>query len=134
LKSSQINKSQIFNFLKTKSNTMKEFLLIFRADSHNLPSGTPEEMKAVTQKWMDWIAGIERQGKLANRGNRLENSGRVLRSAVTTDGPFCEIKEIVGGYTLIRATDIGEAENIAKGCPILLFGGSVEVRPISVLS
>lgn len=113
---------------------MKEFLLIFRADYINTPPGTPEEMKAITQKWMDWIAGIANQNKLVSRGNRLENTGRVLKGDLTTDGPFCETKEIVGGYTLIKAASLDEAEAIAKGCPILPIGGSVEVREISVLS
>lgn len=112
---------------------MKEFLLIFRADYTNAPSGTPEEMKAITQKWMDWIAGIDARNQLSNRGNRLENTGRVLKMDLTTDGPFCEMKEIVGGYTLIRADSLDEAEALAKGCPILPLGGSVEIRGISVL-
>lgn len=113
---------------------MKEFLMIYRGDYLNAPTGTPEEMKAITQKWMDWIAGIAAQDKLANRGNRLENTGRVLKSGLTTDGPYCEMKEIVGGYSLINADSLDEAETIAKGCPIFSFGGSVEVREIKVLS
>lgn len=113
---------------------MKEFLLIFRGDYLNTATGTPEEAKAITQKWMDWIGGIAAQDKLANRGNRLENTGRVLKASITTDGPYCETKEIVGGYSLITANSLDEAEQLAKGCPILPIGGSVEVREIKSLS
>lgn len=113
---------------------MKEFMLIFRSDPAKIPSGTPEEMKAITQRWMDWIAGIAAADKLADRGNRLERTGRVIKADITTDGPFCELKEMVGGYTLIRAASTEEAETIAKGCPVLSLGGSVEVREISRLS
>lgn len=112
---------------------MKEFLLIFRGDYLNVPAGTAEDAKAITQKWMDWISGIASEGNLVNRGNRLENSGRVLKAGVTTDGPFCEIKEIVGGYSVIRADSLDEAEKMAKGCPIFSIGGSVEVREIKIL-
>lgn len=112
---------------------MKEFLLIFRGDYLNTPDTTPEEATALTQKWMDWISGIAAEGKLASRGNRLENSGRVLKADVTTDGPYCELKEIVGGYSLIKASSLDEAEQLAKGCPIFSIGGSVEVREIKVL-
>lgn len=112
---------------------MKEFLLIFRGDYLNAPTGTAEEAKAITQKWIDWIGGIAADGNLASPGNRLENSGRVLKADVTTDGPYCEMKEIVGGYSLISALSLDEAEQIAKGCPIFSIGGSVEVREIKAL-
>ncbi len=111
---------------------MEEFVLIFRG-SNQAPSGTPDERKAITQKWMDWIAGIAAQNKLVDQGNRLGQKGRVLKADITTDGPFCEIKEIIGGYSIIRAASLDEAESIAKGCPGLLFGGSVEIREINKL-
>jgi hypothetical protein len=112
---------------------MNEFLLLFRADYRQAPALTPEEQAAITQKWMDWIAGIAAKDKLVDRGNRLKNTGRVLKAEMTTDGPFCEIKEILGGYSLIRADSLDEAEALAQGCPVLTLGGSVEVREINPL-
>ena len=82
---------------------MKEFLLIFRNNFNALPRFTQEEAQATTKKWMDWVGGIAAQNKLSNRGNRLTQSGRVLRSSNTiTDGPYTEIKESVGGYSIIK--------------------------------
>ena len=49
---------------------------------------------------------------------------------VVTDGPFVEAKEIVGGFTIVQADSIDGAAEIAKGCPCLLTGGRVEVRPL----
>jgi hypothetical protein len=112
---------------------MKEFILIFRADIKNPPVGTPEERQAITQKWMDWLQSIESENKLVARGNRLESGGRVVKADLTTDGPFVEIKEMVGGYSIIKASSIEEAEVLAKGCPGLAFGASVEIREISVM-
>jgi hypothetical protein len=57
----------------------------------------------------------------------------VNASQVVTDGPYLEIKEAIGGYTLIRAESLEEAAEISKGCPILLAGGNVEVREIAVM-
>ena len=95
---------------------------------------SPEEMQAVTKRWMDWIGGIAAQNKLADRGNRLDPNGKVVRPGnVITDGPYTEIKETLGGYSLVRVDSIDEAIEIAKGCPILSFGGNVEVREISVM-
>jgi hypothetical protein len=47
---------------------------------------------------------------------------------VVTDGPFVESKEIVGGFSIVQAETIEAAAELAKGCPALLVGGSVEVR------
>jgi len=47
-----------------------------------------------------------------------------------TDGPYAESKEIVGGYLGIKANDLDEAIEIAKGCPIFDYDGSTEVREI----
>ena len=113
---------------------MKDYLFVFRADYNNIPGGTAEEAAAMTKRWMDWIAGIASEGKLSERGNRLHNgSGKVVKSNSVTNGPYTEIKESIGGYTLIKATSYDDAVTIAKGCPILTMGGNVEVREISVL-
>jgi hypothetical protein len=111
---------------------MKDFLFVFRAEYSAMPKGSPEEMQAVTKKWMDWIGGIAAQNKLTDRGNRLASAGKVVRpNNVVTDGPYTEIKELIGGYTLVKADTLDEAVIIAQGCPILPDGGNVEVREIN---
>lgn len=113
---------------------MKEFLLVFRTDYNNMPQRTAEEAQMVTMQWMDWIKNIASENKLVDRGNRLENSGRVLKPKdVVTNGPYTEIKESIGGYTLIKAESYDDAINLSKSCPILSFGGTVEIREISPL-
>ncbi|CAN5139271.1 YciI family protein [soil metagenome] len=110
---------------------MKDFLLLFRNDYKNMAPGSPEEMQATMKKWMDWIGGIAAQNKLVDRGNRLGSAGRVVKSDnVVTDGPYTEIKELIGGYTIIKAESMEEAAEMSKGCPILAVGGNVEVREI----
>jgi hypothetical protein len=47
----------------------------------------------------------------------------------TTDGPFAETKEQLGGYYLLKARDLNEAIQLASRIPGARFG-SVEVRPI----
>lgn len=113
---------------------MKDFLFLFRSDPARLAQRSVEEMQATTKKWMDWIGGIAAQNKLTDRGNRLEKSGKVVRPGnIITDGPYTEIKEALGGYSIVRANTIEEAVEIAKGCPIFSLGGSVEVREVSVM-
>src|SRR5882762_7731461 len=114
---------------------MKDFLLVFRTDYSTMPKpASPEEMQASTKRWMDWIGGIAAQNKLVDRGNRLVPAGQVVKADnVIADGPYTEIKESIVGYSLVKANSIGEASELAKGCPILRIGGNVEVREISVL-
>ncbi|HVM88089.1 MAG TPA: YciI family protein [Puia sp.] len=113
---------------------MKEFLFVFRNDYNTMPQGSPEEMQAITKRWMDWVGGIAAQNKLADRGNRLKSSGKVVRAKnIITDGPYTEIKETIGGYIAIKADSIDEAAEIAKGCPIFSFGGNVEIREIDAI-
>ncbi|HLY68577.1 MAG TPA: YciI family protein [Puia sp.] len=110
---------------------MKEFLFIYRSDYLSIPQGSPEQMEALTLRWMDWIKSIGIQNKLTDRGNRLTTTGKVVKSNdVVINGPFMEIKEFIGGYTLIKSTSYDDAIELAKGCPILSIGGNVEVREI----
>ena len=111
---------------------MKDFLLVFRNDEKGLPQGSPEEMQARMKKWMDWMGNFAAQNKLIDRGNRLHADGKIVNPGnVITDGPYIEVKELIGGYTLIRAESLDEAAEMAKNCPILEFGGNVEVREIN---
>jgi hypothetical protein len=113
---------------------MKEFLLVFRANYSNTPQRTAEEANRVTLQWMDWIKSIAFKNKLVDRGNRLGDSGRVLKAKdVITIGPYTEIKESIGGYSLIKAESYDVAFELSKACPILSFGGTVEIREISPL-
>ena len=64
-------------------------------------------------------------------GQPLEGEGKVVDAEGTvTDGPFAEAKDLVGGFSLVEAETLARAAELARGCPILEVGGSVEIRPI----
>jgi len=52
---------------------------------------------------------------------------------ITTDGPFAETKEQLGGYYLVEAADLDEALGIAAKIPAARFG-SIEVRPLMIFA
>jgi len=56
---------------------------------------------------------------------RVANGG-----ALTTDGPFAETKEVLGGFYLVDVPDLDAALEIAARIPAARMGGSVEVRPV----
>jgi hypothetical protein len=111
---------------------MKEFVLVFR--NSNNPDFKPslEQMQEMMSTWMNWMGGIAAQNKLANSGNRLSvtNAKTVKSNSVVLDGPYTEIKEFINGYIVVKTTNIDEAVDLAKGCPILKIGGNVEVRAV----
>ena len=55
-----------------------------------------------------------------------ESGGQVL----TTDGPFVEAKEAIGGWLIYEADDLDAAIELAARIPAARLGGAVEVRPI----
>jgi hypothetical protein len=108
---------------------MSEFLMLFRSDV-SLERPSPEQMQAMMKQWQDWMGSIAAQNKLASAGNRLtaEHAKIVKPGGVITNGPFVELKEAVGGYIIVKCESADEAAELAKGCPIMHVGGSVEVR------
>jgi hypothetical protein len=50
---------------------------------------------------------------------------------LTTDGPFAEIKEAIGGYLVFEAADLDAAIELAASIPAASMGGAIEVRPIA---
>jgi len=110
---------------------MSEFLYIYRmTPAAEKPS--PEVMQQRMQKWMTWMKSLDENGHLKERGHPLEAAGKVVRGRdkTITDGPYAETKDVIGGYSMIVAKDAAQAAELAKGCPILEGGGSVEVRAI----
>jgi hypothetical protein len=113
---------------------MANFLFVYRgsAAGENL---SPEQMQQMMQKWQTWIGEGLKKGWMVDSGDALTPEGRVVTAKkVVTDGPFVESKEIVGGFSIIQADSIDAAAELAKGCPGLLYGGSVEVRTLAGFS
>jgi len=107
---------------------MKEFMMLFRHVPDPSYAPSQEDIQNEIKKWQDWIGGIAAQGKFDST-NQLGSEGKVVKADGTiTDGPYAEVKEIIGGYIIVKAESEDEAVEMAKGCPILQIGGHVEVR------
>lgn len=111
---------------------MQEFLFIYRREAVQDEGAqwSPERIQQLMKPWADWFGSLAAQNKLVDRGNRLDGNGSVVKTSVVTNGPYVELKEAVGGYSIVKAKDLKEAAELAKGCPIISVGGSVEVRTI----
>jgi hypothetical protein len=108
--------------------TVPKFLCLQRA----LPGGdaekpSPAQMQAMYAKFDDWRRKFHKN--LADVGGRL-GAGRLV-TPQPPDGPFVEVKELVGGYMIVSATNLDEAVTVARECPGLVRPGSgVEVIEI----
>lgn len=107
-------------------------MLIFHGGSDIAPEmRAPEAMQAHMQKWFTWIEKLRKEGRYVS-GEPLQPTGKWVsgKQKLVTDGPFAEGKELVGGFFIIEAKDLGEAVEIAKDCPDFIFDGKVQVRPV----
>lgn len=109
------------------------YLLIFRdATPDAYKALSPEQRQQLLTQWNNWYDGLASQGKVQH-GHPLEPEGRVVsaRGDRVVDGPFAEAKEAIGGYFFLQVADLEEATEIAKQCPSLRYGLTVEVRPVA---
>lgn len=105
--------------------------MLFRQPSFDTNNMSPQELQVIGTKWQDWAGNLASQGKIANNGMRLALDGKVLKAGgVVTDGPFVEIKEMLGSFIVVNADSLEDAVTLAHGCPAIDAGGSVEIRPL----
>jgi pimeloyl-ACP methyl ester carboxylesterase len=107
--------------------TTSEYLLVFRnTDWHR--DLAPKEIQQNMARFTEWFERLNHAGQFKG-GGPLGHYGKTLagRNAVT-DGPFAESKEAIAGFFLIRADSLEQAVEVAKDCPGLEFGQTVEVR------
>jgi hypothetical protein len=115
---------------------MQYLLLIYR-DEKAVEKATQADMLTLSKEYMDYTQAIVKSGHF-RAGDALDmvRSATTVRvrggKTLTTDGPFAETKEQLGGYYLVEAKDLDEATRLAAGIPDAR-NGSIEVRPIRVM-
>jgi hypothetical protein len=96
--------------------TQQKYMLIYRRGASSEPSFTPEQMQATLKQWTAWKEKF--RDNVIDSGDALKPSGKVLKAGVLTDGPYVEAKEVLGGYSIIRAQSYEQAVEVASACPI----------------
>jgi hypothetical protein len=110
------------------------YLCLIYAEETKVGTMSKSEAEAFTGEYFAFTEGIEKSGHFLG-GEALEpvHTATTLRvrngKLSTTDGPFAETKEQLGGFYLISARDLNEAIQVASRIPSARLG-SVEVRPI----
>ena len=112
-----------------------KYLCLIYADESMFPKIPEAEIQKVMGEYREYHESIKASGHYL-AGHRLQptQAATTLRSRngklSTTDGPFAETKEQLGGFFLIEARDLNEALQVASRIPGVRFG-SIEVRPVS---
>ena len=112
---------------------MKFMVLIYNDDSM-LEALPPAQFDATMRGCLDHADELRKEGRLLD-SQMLEppSTAKSLRSRknrlTVVDGPFAESKEVLAGFNLIEAEDMGEAVRIASEFPWARTG-CIEVRPV----
>ena len=116
---------------------MKYLLLIHQGDSPTPRS--PEAWATLSEDeqkgiYAEYFSVSETAGVVGGQELQPADTATTVRvnngSTLTTDGPFAETKEALGGFFLFEADDIDAAIALASRIPAARRGGAVEVRPV----
>jgi hypothetical protein len=114
------------------------YLCLVCFEGKDLDALSPAQKAALDRDSLEYDQELARRGHLIS-AEALQSPQAAITVRVrhgnlsTTDGPFAETKEQLGGFVLVEARDLNEAVQLAAGIPIARFG-SIEVRPIYELT
>jgi hypothetical protein len=119
----------------SKGENAMQYMLLCCVDEQLWETMPEARKREIMQEYGEFVQGIVRSGHY-RAGAQLQSTSMATTvrekngKLITTDGPFAETKEQLGGYHLIEGRDLDEAISIAKRIPTLRAGGSIEVRPV----
>ena len=113
------------------------YMLLIYGDPSLAASMTPEEGEKMMADYYTFTQSIVESGEMLSgeplQGVETATTVRVRGGrTASTDGPFAETKEVLGGYYLVDCQDLDRAIELAARIPAA-HGGSVEVRPVMEL-
>jgi hypothetical protein len=109
-----------------------QYLLLIYNDDAKLKAASPAEQQAFGKDYQDFNASLAKEGNLRATATWPSGITTVRVQAgktLTTDGPFAETREGVGGFCLVEVPDLDAAVEIASRVPSARYG-AVEVRPV----
>jgi hypothetical protein len=112
-----------------------KYAILIYGDEAARASATPDQQQAVMDEWWQYEGELQKEEGLRLAGEALQptTTATTVREqngeVVTTDGPFAETKEQLGGFYLFECKDLDEAIAWAGKCPGARFG-TIEVRPV----
>lgn len=116
---------------------MATFMLLLFDDPTEYSEMSPSQLQDLLARYMAWNQKMRGSGKVVGGHKLREEGGRNLKSeagkVVVRDGPYAELREVIGGYFILDAADYNEAVEIASSCPHATSRGSMQLREIQVM-
>ncbi len=106
-----------------------EFMLLFRFEPTN-EQPTPEQLQEMQKQWGAFIGNIAMQGKLVSTHQLGFEGNQISADQTTKKGFHIAEGQTLSGNMVLKAESLEVATELAKNCPIILMGGSVEVRSL----
>lgn len=107
----------------------KTYMCILRSESGDCEKSSPSEMELMFAKYQEWQEKFS--DNIVDMGNKLESNGSVVRLSGVKDGPFIELKEIIGGFMTISTASLDEAIAVIQASPMVADPKvSIEIREI----
>jgi hypothetical protein len=108
----------------------QKYLFIQRSVPGKREPPSPAQMQEMYAAFNAWKEKFK--DNIVDMGGKLKPGGKIVTASGVTDGPFIEVKEIVGGFMIVAAESFERALEVARESPgVMMPGSSVEVREIA---
>ena len=107
-----------------------QYTLLIYGDETAQDAATPEQAKEMMDGYFAYGEWLREKGyNRAGEALQPTSQATTVRGTATTDGPFAETKEQLGGFYLLECENLDQALEAAKRCPGAKYG-AIEVRPV----
>ena len=114
-----------------------KYAMLICGDDREWTTLSPADEQDMMKQVYAWYERWQPTGKIADGGVELQgrDTAKTVRAGangepVITDGPYVELKEVVGGVVVLECDDIDEAARIAATWPLTAGMSALEVRPV----
>jgi hypothetical protein len=116
-----------------------KFAMLICGDDNQWSALSPAEEEELMTQVYAWFERWQPSGKIADGGVELQqrHTARTIRKGpdggiAVTDGPYLELKEVIGSVLVLEADSIEEAVEVASSWPFAAGMSAIEVRPVVV--
>ncbi|WP_235686126.1 MULTISPECIES: YciI family protein [Corallococcus] len=112
---------------------MARYLMLLHETPAHFAPMSPAELQAILEEYIQWSQRLQQEGRLLQGEKLRDEGGRRLKQQdgqlLVSDGPYAEVKDVVGGFFILSAESYDAAVALARTCPHLRHG-EVELRAI----
>jgi hypothetical protein len=118
-----------------RRNPMPRYIALIYGNEAKMPTPGSPERQQMFQSYTDFSEDVQKAGVMrGGDGLQPTSTATTIRAqdgkVLTTDGPFAETKEQLGGFFSLECKDLDEAIHWASKIPVVAAGGCVELRPV----